>query len=58
MGYFIEPTVILCKNPKAKVMEEEIFGPVLSVYVYPADQYEETVNLLINFYLFINQKKS
>jgi len=44
-GYFIEPTVILCKSPKAKVMEEEIFGPVLSVYVYPADQYEETLKL-------------
>jgi len=45
-GYFIEPTIIVCKNPKAKVMEEEIFGPVLSVYVYPADQYEETLKLV------------
>jgi len=45
-GYFIEPTVILCKNPKAKVMEEEIFGPVLSVYVYPADKFEETLKIV------------
>jgi 1-pyrroline-5-carboxylate dehydrogenase len=45
VGYFVEPTVIVCKNPKAKVMEEEIFGPVLSIYVYPADQYEETLKL-------------
>jgi len=44
-GYFIEPTVIVCKNPKAKVMEEEIFGPVLSVYVYPAAEYEETLKI-------------
>jgi 1-pyrroline-5-carboxylate dehydrogenase len=46
VGYFIDPTIIVCKNPKAKVMEEEIFGPVLSVYVYPADQFEETIKLL------------
>jgi len=45
VGYFIEPTVILCKDPKAKVMEEEIFGPVLSVYVYPADEYEKTLHI-------------
>jgi len=44
-GYFIEPTVILCKDAKAKVMQEEIFGPVLSVYVYPANKYEETLKL-------------
>jgi len=45
-GYFIEPTVILCNNPKARVMQEEIFGPVLAVYVYPADQYEETLKIV------------
>jgi len=44
-GYFIEPTVIVCKDPKAKVMSEEIFGPVLSVHVYPADKYEETLDI-------------
>ena len=34
-GYFIEPTVIQAKDPDFKIMEEEIFGPVLTVYVYP-----------------------
>jgi len=44
-GYFIDPTIIVCKDPKAKVIQEEIFGPVLSVYVYPHDKYEETLKL-------------
>jgi len=45
VGYFIEPTIIVCKDPHFKTMEEEIFGPVLSIYVYPADQFEETLKL-------------
>jgi 1-pyrroline-5-carboxylate dehydrogenase len=45
-GYFIEPTVIQAKDPHYVTMEEELFGPVLTVYVYPADQYEETLELL------------
>jgi len=45
VGWFIEPTLIVCKNPKAKLMQEEIFGPVLSVYIYPADKFEETMKL-------------
>ena len=44
-GYFIEPTVILTTNPKFKTMEEEIFGPVLTVFVYPDAKYEETLRL-------------
>ncbi len=44
-GYFIEPTVVLTKNPRAKTMEEEIFGPILTIYVYPDDEYEETLKL-------------
>jgi len=44
-GYFIEPTVILAKNPAYKSMQEEIFGPVLTIYVYPANKYEETLEL-------------
>ena len=44
-GYFIEPTVILTKNPHFKTMEEEIFGPVITVYVYDDDRYEETLHL-------------
>lgn len=44
-GYFIEPTVVQSKDPKSKLMSEEIFGPVLTVYVYPEDQYEETLHI-------------
>ncbi len=44
-GYFIEPTVVLSKDPKSKLMSEEIFGPVLTVHVYPEDQYEETLQI-------------
>ncbi|HEX9970662.1 MAG TPA: aldehyde dehydrogenase family protein, partial [bacterium] len=44
-GYFIEPTIIQTTNPKFKLIEEEIFGPVLTVYVYPDDKYEETLHL-------------
>ncbi len=44
-GYFIEPTVILTTNPKFKTMEEEIFGPVLTVFVYEDARYEETLHL-------------
>ncbi|OQX86043.1 1-pyrroline-5-carboxylate dehydrogenase [candidate division KSB1 bacterium 4484_87] len=44
-GYFIEPTIILTTNPKFKLMEEEIFGPVLTIYVYPDEKYEETLHL-------------
>lgn len=45
-GYFIEPTVILAKDPKYITMEEELFGPVLTIYVYADDKYEETLDLL------------
>lgn len=45
-GWFIEPTVILTTDPKYSTMETELFGPVLTVYVYPADQYEQTLELL------------
>jgi 1-pyrroline-5-carboxylate dehydrogenase len=44
-GYFIEPTVIRTTNPRFKLMAEEIFGPVLTVYVYPAAQFSETLEL-------------
>ncbi|HEY8513875.1 MAG TPA: L-glutamate gamma-semialdehyde dehydrogenase [Cyclobacteriaceae bacterium] len=45
-GYFVEPTVILTEDPSSVTMCEEIFGPVLTVYVYPEDQYEETLALV------------
>lgn len=44
-GYFIEPTVIKTTDPHFKTMEEEIFGPVLTVYVYPENKYLETLKL-------------
>ena len=44
-GYFIEPTVVLSKTPKSKLMAEEIFGPVLTVYVYADDEYDQTLEL-------------
>ncbi|MGC7873774.1 L-glutamate gamma-semialdehyde dehydrogenase [Desulfosporosinus sp. SYSU MS00001] len=43
VGYFVEPTVILAKTPNFKTMVEEIFGPVMTVYVYPNDKLEETL---------------
>lgn len=42
-GYFVYPTVIECKTPYTETMVQEIFGPVLSVYVYPDDALEETL---------------
>mmetsp|Transcript_32617 Transcript_32617/g.54982 ORF Transcript_32617/g.54982 Transcript_32617/m.54982 type:complete len:230 (-) Transcript_32617:454-1143(-) len=45
-GYFVEPTVILSKTPDSRTMREEIFGPVLTIYVYPADKWEETISLV------------
>lgn len=45
-GYFIEPTVILTENPMYRTMCEEIFGPVVSVYVYPEKKYSETLDLV------------
>ena len=45
-GYFIEPTVVRTHNPKAKTMREEIFGPVVTVYVYPDEQYASTLSLV------------
>ncbi|XP_065172866.1 delta-1-pyrroline-5-carboxylate dehydrogenase, mitochondrial [Atheta coriaria] len=47
-GYFIEPTIVQSKNPKDKIMVEEIFGPVLSVYVYPDNKLDETMDLVGN----------
>ena len=45
-GYFIQPTIIEAKNPKYVTMCEEIFGPVLTVYIYPANSFEKTLDLL------------
>jgi 1-pyrroline-5-carboxylate dehydrogenase len=46
VGYFIEPTVILTTNPRYVTMCEELFGPILTIYVYADDQYDETLDIL------------
>jgi 1-pyrroline-5-carboxylate dehydrogenase len=45
VGYFIEPTIIHAKKPKFRTMEEEIFGPVLTVYVYPDKEFEKYLKI-------------
>ncbi|ASB49633.1 L-glutamate gamma-semialdehyde dehydrogenase [Alkalitalea saponilacus] len=45
-GYFIEPTIILTTNPSYKTMEEELFGPILTIYVYDDSKLDETLNVL------------
>ncbi len=45
-GYFVEPTIIEAKDPKYVTMCEELFGPVLTVYVYDEDAFEETLKLV------------
>ncbi|MBN2587043.1 MAG: L-glutamate gamma-semialdehyde dehydrogenase [Candidatus Fermentibacteraceae bacterium] len=44
-GYYIEPTVILTEDPFFRTMQEEIFGPVMTVFVYPDDRFPETLDL-------------
>jgi 1-pyrroline-5-carboxylate dehydrogenase len=45
-GYFIAPTIIVAKDPKYVTMCEELFGPVLTIYVYDANKFEETCELV------------
>ncbi|MCH1478516.1 MAG: L-glutamate gamma-semialdehyde dehydrogenase [Crocinitomicaceae bacterium] len=45
-GYFIEPTIIVTSDPKFKTMVEEIFGPVMTIFVYDEDKWEETLTLV------------
>lgn len=44
-GYFIRPTIVVTDNPAFKLLEEEIFGPVLTIYLYPDHKFEETLQL-------------
>jgi len=44
-GWFVEPTIILTTNPKYVTMQEEIFGPVMTIYIYEDEKYEETLAL-------------
>ncbi|KAG0234491.1 1-pyrroline-5-carboxylate dehydrogenase [Actinomortierella wolfii] len=46
VGYYVQPTIIVTTNPKSKTMVEEIFGPVLTIYVYKAEEYEKTLELV------------
>ncbi len=45
VGYYIEPTVILTTDPKFKTMEEEIFGPVITIYIYKDNEFEKTLHI-------------
>ena len=45
VGYFIEPTVVVSQEPKSRLMSEEIFGPVMTVYVYDDGDLDKTLEL-------------
>ena len=45
VGYFVEPTLILTTNPHFETMEKEIFGPVMTIYLYDDEKFEETLDL-------------
>jgi len=45
-GYYVEPTIVQVSDPQDKLMQEEIFGPVLSVYVYPDNQYKDVLKMV------------
>ena len=47
-GYFVQPTTIVCSDPNYETMAEEIFGPVLSIYIYPDHEFTETLDLCDN----------
>ncbi|MFV8371098.1 L-glutamate gamma-semialdehyde dehydrogenase [Flavobacterium sp. LB2P74] len=46
VGYFIEPTIIVTTNPRYSTMETELFGPVMTIFVYEDDKWEETLELV------------
>ncbi len=48
IGYFIQPTIILTSDPYFTTMQEEIFGPVMSIYVYEDEKYAETLEICNN----------
>ncbi|UAB84223.1 L-glutamate gamma-semialdehyde dehydrogenase [Zunongwangia sp. SCSIO 43204] len=48
VGYFVEPTVVLAKDPHYTTMEEELFGPVVTIYVYEDEKWEETLHVVDN----------
>jgi 1-pyrroline-5-carboxylate dehydrogenase len=46
VGYFVEPTVILAKNPMYQTMQEELFGPIITIYVYNEEKLDETLDFV------------
>ncbi len=46
IGYFIEPTVIVAKKPNYTTMQEELFGPILTIYVYNDSDFEKTLKII------------
>jgi 1-pyrroline-5-carboxylate dehydrogenase len=45
-GFFVEPTVIQTRDPRDRLMQEEFFGPIVTTYVYPENEWEETLELV------------
>ena len=45
-GWYIKPTVVVTTNPNSRMLSEEIFGPVVTIYVYPDSEFEKTLELL------------
>jgi 1-pyrroline-5-carboxylate dehydrogenase len=45
-GWFVRPTIIETDNPRFKLMQEELFGPILTVYPYPDREYEKTLDIV------------
>jgi len=45
-GWFVDPTVLVTDNPTSETMTRELFGPVLTVFVYPDDRWDETLDLV------------
>lgn len=46
-GYFVQPTIVETKDPLDKIMTEEIFGPLLTVYVYKDSEVDKTIDLVV-----------
>lgn len=46
VGYFVQPTIILTTNPHYITMEEELFGPVLTIYIYEPEDFEEIIKIV------------
>jgi 1-pyrroline-5-carboxylate dehydrogenase len=45
-GYFVEPTALRAEDPKARLMRDELFGPIVTAYVYPEGEWDDTLDLV------------